>query len=552
MTKRLLIVFTLLALLPALTAHAQLGQPTQIDLALADLSQRAGRALTLNDLSDWSWEQATYPDTSLGCPQEGMMYAQVVTVGYRFTLLYQGMIYDYRVSNDGNIVILCSQQDASAPATFTPLSPEERDRLVICPDPEPGFIYLPARLTAGMQAQAAPAAGAVNLRQDADQDAALVGEIPGGALFDITAGPLCADGLLWWQVNYEGQVGWAAEGEGTTYWLEPAPGRPLPPGLLVIDADGAPFVSEQSRVEGALGARLALNAAGTTAAVPAGAGVSGVWFYTLAALGQPPAFMPGTRQYTSAAYGMDGGLLLLGASDGWFELRDTQTQRIRWEDLGHGPAVNAAAYAPDARTLATVGARVVKSITVPPDNTILIWDTGALALKATLAGHTGTVNALAFSPDSRTLASASDDTTVVLWDAATGAQVAVLEGHDAPVRAVAFSADGALLASADSAGAVIVWDAQTREPQRTLESGVNINAVAFSPDGALLATGGGATTTSPDYAIRLWDVAAGTELARLAGHTAPVGALAFNAAGTVLVSASEDLSLRFWGLTAAG
>jgi len=550
MIKRLAIICTLLALLPALAAQAQVGQPPQLDLALADLSQRLGRAVTLNDLRDWSWQQVSFPDTSLGCPQEGMMYAQVVTPGYRFTLAFQGVIYDYRVSNDGSIVILCGEQPAAA-ITPTPISADGA-RLAVCPNPEPGVSYQPTRLTVGIQARVAPAVGAVNLRQDADRDAALVGDIPAGALFDITAGPLCADGLLWWQVSYEGLAGWSAEGEGAAYFLEPAPGRALPAGLLVIDAEGAPFVSEQSRVEGALGARLALNAAGTTAAVPGGAGVVGVWFYTLAALDQPPAFMPGARAITSLAYGMDGTLLLLGAADGWFELRDAQTQRIRWEDLGHGPAVSAAAYAPDGRTLATAGARVVKSITVPPDNTILLWDAGALALRAALAGHTGPVNALVFSPDSRALASVGDDTAVILWNAAAGTQTARLEGHDAPVRAAAFSPDGALLATADSAGVVIVWDAQTRQPLRTLESGVNINAVAFSPDGALLATGGGAATTSPDYAIRLWDAASGEALAQLIGHTAPVGALAFNAAGTVLVSAGEDRSVRFWGLTAAG
>ena len=49
MIKRLAIICTLLALLPALAAQAQVGQPPQLDLALADLSQRLGRAVTLND-----------------------------------------------------------------------------------------------------------------------------------------------------------------------------------------------------------------------------------------------------------------------------------------------------------------------------------------------------------------------------------------------------------------------------------------------------------------------------------------------------------------------
>jgi hypothetical protein len=48
-----------------------------------------------------------------------------------------------------------------------------------------------------------------------------IGIIPPNGVFIVMAGPECASGLNWWQVNYNGQVGWTAEGEGNTYWLEP-------------------------------------------------------------------------------------------------------------------------------------------------------------------------------------------------------------------------------------------------------------------------------------------------------------------------------------------
>lgn len=80
----------------------------------------------------------------------------------------------------------------------------------------------PSRLVIGGQGRATPGP-ATNLRDTPSTRGGFVGQIREGQIFDVLDGPICADGYAWWQIDLEGLVGWAAEGQPREYWLEPYP-----------------------------------------------------------------------------------------------------------------------------------------------------------------------------------------------------------------------------------------------------------------------------------------------------------------------------------------
>src|SRR5262249_50445726 len=105
--------------------------------------------------------------------------------------------------------------------------------------------------------------------------------------------------------------------------------------------------------------------------------------------------------------------------------------------------------------------------------------------------HDRAVREANFSPDGRTVVTASDDRTARLWDVATGREVGKVMRHDGPVVFAGFSNDGRWVLTASRDGTARVWDAATGEPRTPpLKHGTPLHHAGFSPDGKYVATGG--------------------------------------------------------------
>ncbi len=93
----------------------------------------------------------------------------------------------------------------------------------ITPPPAPQCTgFMPSRLQPGMTAQVTPGP-ANNFRDAPGLSSTQLGQIPGEGVFFVLDGPVCADNMAWWQVDYQGTVGWTSEGQDNTYWLQPLP-----------------------------------------------------------------------------------------------------------------------------------------------------------------------------------------------------------------------------------------------------------------------------------------------------------------------------------------
>jgi len=194
------------------------------------------------------------------------------------------------------------------------------------------------------------------------------------------------------------------------------------------------------------------------------------------------------------SFSADGRTLATGSDDGVVRLWDMPSAGERAALRVHENVVRSVAFSPDGRRL----------VSSAQDARIILWDTVRnTAIRSFLEETPNPVRIVAFSPDGRDLAVGeigSYPTDVTVLDLETGAVRIRLTGHAEGVNAVAFSADGLTLATAGIDRCIKLWDLVTGKETTTLDSGVGfVKSLAFSRDGAWLASAGDGDT------IKIWD-----------------------------------------------
>jgi RNA polymerase sigma factor (sigma-70 family) len=247
------------------------------------------------------------------------------------------------------------------------------------------------------------------------------------------------------------------------------------------------------------------------------------------------------------AFSPDGKIVAAGASRHVILLWDAATgQLLRQLDGGEKASFAVPiAFSPDGQYLASGG----------EGETVRLWNVASgkeerrFEVKSPLpkeeAGppfNPGIGEAVAFSPNGRTLASAALRSPVRIWEVATGKEIRSLQGDQFGAFSVAFASDGKTLVTGEGAGTVRIWETASGKEVRRLQAHHGwVSGLEFADDGRTLVTTGGSI-------IKRWELATGKELVPDRGHSAGLSSCVMLPDRQTLVTAGSDSTIRWWSL----
>ena len=232
------------------------------------------------------------------------------------------------------------------------------------------------------------------------------------------------------------------------------------------------------------------------------------------------------------AWSPSGKFIATGAAGiGTVQVLDARTRAAGVTYTGHNDGISMLAWSPDSKRIASASY----------DQTVQIWDAATGKTLVTYTDHQGAVLSVAWSPDGNRLVSGSYDQTVKIWDATTGQTIDTDYGHHDQVTSVAWSPNGQRIASGSADNTVIVSQVQSLAPLFTYTGHSDVvQVVAWSPDSKHIASG------SNDTTVQVWDATNGGNAFTYTGHSDQVWAVAWSPNGTYIASGSFDQTVQVW------
>ena len=260
----------------------------------------------------------------------------------------------------------------------------------------------------------------------------------------------------------------------------------------------------------------------------------------------------GGEYVNAVAFSPDGQYLATGSDDpaGYIQIWSISTgQRVKVIP-GHGDEVLSLTYSRDGQQL----------LSSSYDKTARLWDVESGQEIRKFVGHTWWVWSAMFSPNEQQIVTAGQDGIVIVWDVKTDQRTPAFTGHQGPVFCASFSPDGKQVASAGYDRRLLLWkpadlipiDFKNLTQSGDVRSNVDFKAfeghtdavrsAVFSDDGTLLLSG------SQDNTVRVWEIATGQMLRTFRGHGGRVQAAVFLPKGDRILSASHDQTVREWSI----
>ncbi|XP_077195115.1 POC1 centriolar protein homolog B isoform X2 [Paroedura picta] len=200
---------------------------------------------------------------------------------------------------------------------------------------------------------------------------------------------------------------------------------------------------------------------------------------------------------------------------------------------GHKDAVTCVAFSPNTKVLATSSL----------DRFLMIWNLRPNAKAFRFVGHIEGVTSVEFSPDGQLLASASHDRTARLWIPCIHGESTPLKGHTASVRSVNFSHDSQYLVTASNDRLVKVWSIYSQRVLLTLSQHTHwVCCAKYSPDGRLI------VSSSEDKTVKVWDVRNRLCVDNIVDSDGFANYVDFSPDGTCIACAGSDHTVKIWDI----